>query len=189
MSFIAVVHSGTRSIDALLGEWNVYCQLNSRMHDASRGRFKRLNHGLMIPALLLSSVASLGATSLGAMGLNHSNGPASAVDLPLLMIGVIGLASTCLVSVHRLINAAELQREHDLYSDMFTTLANEIDMQLVLDESGVSKMFTSKHEFVKYCKGRMDVLIDKAPPIPKTIMRKNMASYQSQMSNASIGGL
>ena len=28
---------------------------------------------------------------------------------------------------------------------MFTTLANEIDMQLVLDESGVSKMFTSKH--------------------------------------------
>ena len=189
MSFVSVVHSGTRSIDALLGEWNVYCQLNSRMHDASRSRYKKLNHGLMIPALLLSSVASLGATSIGAMGLGHSNATTSAVDWPLLMVGVVGLASTCMLSVHRLMNAAELQREHDLYSDMFTTLANEIDMQLVLDESGVSKMFTSKHEFVKYCKGRMDVLIDKAPPIPKTIMRTNMASYQSQMSNASLGGL
>ncbi len=165
--------STVKSIDKLLEEWKIYCSLNSRMHNQSRGHFKSLNHGLMIPALILSSVTGIGATSIGTLGVSNNNKCEEVViDWPLVVIGTMGMISTCLLSVHRLLNAAELQREHDLYSDMFESLANEIDMQLILDDGEVSKMFTNKREFVKHCKSRMDILIDKAPPIPKAIVRK-----------------
>ena len=117
------------------------------MHDVSRGHFKRLNHGLMIPALILSSATSLGTTGLGTMEISSNTG--YTINVPLIIFGIIGMVSTCLIGVHRIINAAELQREHDLYSDMFASMANEIDMQLILDESEVSKMFINKREFVK----------------------------------------
>ena len=165
-------NSTVKSIDKLLNEWQTYCSLNSKMHDASRGYFKSLNHGLMIPALLLSSLTGLGTTSLGAMG-NIETSSSSTTNWPLVTIGILSVASTCLISVHRLMNVAELQLEHDLYSDMFASLANEIDMQLILDESEVSRMFINKREFVKYRKSRMDILIDKAPPIPKKIAQKH----------------
>lgn len=161
--------STIKSIDQLLLEWHSYCMLNSIMHNDSRGKYKTLNHGLMIPALILSSASSLGTISIG----SNSN-TTSGIDWPLIALGIISVASTCLISVHRFMNAAELQREHDLYSDMFASLANEIDMQLILDDKdGISKMFVNKREFVKYCKSRMDVLMDKAPPIPKRIIKKH----------------
>jgi hypothetical protein len=175
----ALLPSTIKSIDQLLGEWQVYCWTNSIMHNQSRGRYKAMNHGLMIPALLLSS-----ATGLGTIGIGSNSNTAEGTDWPLVALGLIGLASTCLMSVHRLMNVAELQREHDLYSDMFASLANEIDMQLILDDddSGHSKMFINKREFVKYCKSRMDVLMDKAPPIPKGIARKHVDPVIARMA-------
>ena len=147
------------------------------MHNQSRGHFKVLNHAMMIPALLLSSATGLGTISIGSKSnmARHDEGP----DWQLVTLGIVGVTSTCLMSVHRFMNVAELQREHDLYSDMFASLANEIDMQLVLDESGKSKMFINKLEFVKYCKNRMDVLMDKAPAIPKGIMRKTRKTHHA----------
>jgi hypothetical protein len=131
------------------------------LHDQRRGHFKVLNYGLMIPSIILSSAAGFGTIGIGS---NPNIG--GGIDWTLVALGVIGVISTCLVSVHRLMNAAELQREHDLYSDMYACLVNEIDMQLVLDEGGEHcKVFTNKQEFVKYCKSRMDMLMDKAPPI------------------------
>ena len=168
--------STNKSIDQLLSEWRTYASVNSVMHDESRGHFKSLNYGLMIPSVVLSS-----ATSLGAIGIGSKEQGSSCSQNPwiLIALGIVGIASTCLQSVHRLMNVAELQREHDLYSDLFASLANEIDMQLILDDAAESKMFTNKREFVKYCKGRLDVLMDKAPPIPKRILRKHVQQMSS----------
>jgi len=125
----------------------------------------------MIPALILSSATGLGTIGIGT-NTKTTVSSGGTTDWPLIALGTISIAATCLLSVHRLLNAAELQREHDLYSDMFASLANEIDMQYILDEG--SKMFTNKQEFVKYCKSRLDVLMDKAPPIPKAIAGKHL---------------
>jgi hypothetical protein len=161
-------HTNKKTLDQLLEEWKVYASLNSIMHNASRGHFKSLNYGLMIPSVVLSSLTGVGTIGIASKEESGSCGNA----LILLAFGAIGICSTCLLTVHRLMNVAELQKEHDLYSDMFESLANEIDMQLTLDESIGSKMFTNKQEFAKYCKSRMDILIDKAPPIPKGILKK-----------------
>ena len=159
---IASAPSTPSRLSQLLAGWREYCQQNSVMHDRSRGYFKSLNHSMMIPSMILSSVSGIGT-----IGVGSNEGSRWAV----VSLGIVGLLSTCLVSIHRFMNIAELQREHDLYSDMFKNLMNEIDMQLVLDEGGqeMSKMFTNKFEFAKYCKNRLDVLIDKAPAIPQRV--------------------
>jgi hypothetical protein len=56
-------HVTSKSIEQLLEEWKVYCKQNSVMHNSSRGYFKALNYGLMIPSIILSSTA--GVSTIG----------------------------------------------------------------------------------------------------------------------------
>lgn len=162
----------SKKIEQLLAEWKVYCNLNLILHEESRGYFKVLNYGLMIPSVILGSTMGFGTIGVASSGSNDVTCSGSGIDWLLIGLGVIGIISTCLASVHRLMNVAQLQTEHDLFSDMFASLANEIDMQLALDDTLESRMFKSKHEFAKYCKSRLDVLMDKAPPIPKQIKNR-----------------
>lgn len=167
---------------ALLKQWREYCKMHSEMHDASRGHFKALNHGLMIPTIVLSSVTGIGTIGVGTNDKNCEQ----TTNWVLISLGALGLISTCLLSVHRLLGCADLQREHDLYSDLYESLSHEIDMQLVLNDSGDSRMFVNTREFIKYCKSKMDVLIDKAPPIPKKIMKANDVPEPPTMSQICI---
>ena len=156
-----------KTTDNLLFEWKNYSDNNSEMHEKSIGYFKFWNHGLMIPSMIMGSVTGLGAIFIANKGENNDG----RVDWVLVGFGVVGIVSTLLVSVHRFMNVERLQTEHDFYSDMFANISNEIEMHLTLDQKDDTKMFKNKEEFVKYCKYRMDVLIDKAPPIPQMFRR------------------
>jgi len=160
----------SKTSERLLAEWMKYCKCNSDMHNDSRGHFKSLNYGLTIPSLILGSITGIGTIGLAS---NGSTGCQKGVDWIFVGLGIVGIVSTCLASIHRFINAPQLQTEHDLYSDLFASLHNEIDMQMTLEEAEDSKMFRNSREFMKYCKGRMDVLMDKAPAIPKGVRRKH----------------
>ena len=152
---------------SLAHEWRRYCEAHSEMHDTCRAYYRALNHGLMIPAILLGS-----GTSVGTIGVGSSDRSCGdTINWLLVTLGAAGLLSTCLISVHRLIGCVDLQREHDLYSDMYRSLTNEISMQLVLSNDDSSRMFVSTREYLKFCKNSMDVLIDKAPPIPKRVLK------------------
>jgi hypothetical protein len=175
--------SSIKTIENLLFEWKGYCKFNSEVHNDSRGHFKFLNYGLMIPAMILGSATGIGTISI-ASNKDNADCKNGGVDWILLAVGCVGIVSTCLISVHRYMNVSQLQTEHDMYSDMFIILTNEIDMQLTLDDANESKMFTNKMEFMKYCKYRMDVLMDKAPPIPKKIISRKL-SRMDPTNNAS----
>jgi hypothetical protein len=158
-----------KTTDNLLFEWKEYSDVNSEMHEQSIGYFKFWNHGLMIPSMILGSVTGIGTIFIA----NNGEKKQGQIDWVLVGFGVIGIVSTLLVSIHRFMNVERLQSEHDFYSDMFGNVSNEIEMHLTLDQKDETKMFKNKEEFVKYCKYRMDVLIDKAPPIPEFIKSKS----------------
>ena len=69
-------------------------------------------------------------------------------------------------------NLSDNQKEHDLYNDMFYTQANDIDMKLALEGTESNRMFVSLAEFMKFCKSKYDLYLDKAPPIPRFIQNK-----------------
>jgi hypothetical protein len=161
------------------------------------GGTSRFNHALSITSIVLSSMAS--AVTIGVVGSGRDcsaeEGGRSAGDYVVLMLAVGGLIGSTLMSVHKLLGPAELQREHDFYSDMYEQLRKEIDMQLMLEAPSDGKqctracVFVSLHEFVKHCKNRMDILVDKAPSIPSGVQRrfKRMMDAGLERPSSDIG--
>lgn len=160
--------NGMMTIDQLLGQWRSYAAMHSVMHNEGRGHFKAISYCLMVPSIVLASTSALGT-----IGIATKEPDGATRTWFLISMGIVSIASTCLLSVHRFMNVSEQQVQHGLYADLYESFANEVDMQQVLDDDPMSRMFVSKQEFLKYCKSRMDVLIDKAPPIPKSILEKN----------------
>lgn len=125
------------------------------LHEKAVGFYRTLNMILYVPAILLSTIGS-------AANMSVSSGDHQPLQL---IFSSMSLFSTAVFTIHRYMQLPELQQAHMFYTDEFKKLSNEIKMHMSIDESG-NKMFVDLVEFTKYCKGRLDMLVDKAPLIP-----------------------
>jgi len=64
-----------------------------------------------------------------------------------------------------------VQQQHDIYSDSYEIMYNDIALNMTLGKSS-HRMFNNDSEFIKYLKYKMDQLIDRAPPITNYIRKK-----------------
>lgn len=139
----------------VLFAWKREIKRYSEMHDISRAHFRWLNHSIMISSILCSGIAS--AATIG-IASTHNNSDCKKNDWFIVELSAIGLLSSTLISIHRFMNLSDQQKEHDFYSDMYYNLANEIDMNLALEErDDSSRIFVSLGEFMKHCKARYDM--------------------------------
>lgn len=155
-------------INILLQKWGAYCLKLSKCHEACRIHLRKYNFGIMIPAIFLASASGVG--TIGA-----SKDAKCSVDYRTNWVtigfGIATIASSAMMTIHRYMMISDLQKEHDLYSDIFKNLANEVVLQLAL--SGTQYVtFRSMHEFAKYFKRQMDVHIEKSPAIYGWVKRK-----------------
>lgn len=132
------------------------------MHAIAVSFFRTVNYMIAIPAILLSTFSGAGSIGL-----------ASSCDADSLSIalGFLVLISGAMFSIHRYMNIPELQQMHDFYGDEFYKLSNSIRLNLVLS-SDESRSFKNIQEYAKFIKGQIDICIDKAPGIPRHIVRK-----------------
>jgi hypothetical protein len=158
-----------RNSDELVKTWTKNCQDNSLMHDMARAYFKKYNMFTMIPAILLASIS--GVSLVGFASKTHDDNNNNINYFISIMFGVCSILSGSLISINRLLRYPELQEQHDIYSDSFEILHHEIDLQRVIMDTDDS-VFKNRFEFMKYVKHRIDIIIDKAPPIPGTIRSK-----------------
>lgn len=149
---------------SLLIEWCEFCDENSALHDLNRGLFRQMNNWLSIPAILISTIG--GAANIGSS--NQCNGDPRWLPI---FFGGMSLTAAALFTIHRNLSISELQQQHDFYSDEYAKLANEIKMQLFIDNSD-SKTYKNLVEFCKDCKHHLDVIMDKAPPVNAAIREK-----------------
>jgi len=155
-------------INILLQKWGAYCLKLSKCHEACRIHLRKYNFGIMIPAIFLAS-----ASGVGTIGASKDSKCSAEYRKNWVTIGfgIATIASSAMMTIHRYMMISDLQKEHDLYSDIFKNLANEVVLQLAL--SGTQYVtFRSMHEFAKYFKRQMDVHIEKAPPIYGWVKRK-----------------
>lgn len=145
----------------LLSEWETYAEQQACMHDQARAYFRNSNYSLAIPAIILSTIGGTGNIGISSSSCNGTN-------LLNILFGSIGLISATLFTIHRYLNLPELQQQHDFYSDEFEKLSKEIHLQLIIRNDS-HRTYASLVEFAKECKKQMDIIIDKAPAIPKSI--------------------
>lgn len=150
--------------------WRNRCQTFEKMHSMSRVYYRNLNHSIMITSLMMSSLSSIASLTVV---IGNKSCESNTINIPLVVFNSIGIVASLLLTIHRFLRLSELQKEHDFYSDMFCILGNEITLQIALDQSD-AKMFVSLSEYAKYCKQKLDILIDKDPAIPGFIEKKHM---------------
>lgn len=165
----------TPSTFLLLQMWRRFAHRQADLHDMSSSHFQVINYMMMIPAVMLSSAAGVGAFTVSTSDTCSSN----AGWVP-IVIGTASLLSSALVTIHKLTDVAVVQKEHDLFSDMYINFANEIDMQLALHQApNATPYFANVEEFMKHTKHVLDNLVDKAPIIPhRFIARANRRRSQ-----------
>jgi hypothetical protein len=149
-------------IATLLQNWEKFCDEQSQMHSVSVSYFRFINYVIAIPAILLSTFSGAGSIGL-----------ASSCDTDSLSIalGFLVLISGAMFSIHRYMNIPELQQMHDFYGDEFYKLSNSIRLNLVLS-TDESRSFKNIQEYAKFIKGQIDICVDKAPGIPRHVLRR-----------------
>jgi hypothetical protein len=163
ITFKEVITNETELIQ-LLVEWASYAEEQACMHDQARTYYRTFNYTLALPAIVLSTIGGTG--NIGVSSTDCSN-----TTMLNIVFGSLGLASATLFTIHRYLNLPEYQQQHDFYSDEFEKLAKEINLQLIIRNDS-HRTYASLVEFAKECKKMIDVIIDKAPPIPKHISRR-----------------
>jgi hypothetical protein len=156
----------------LLEEWERTCIILSTMHAATRDYFTRLNYLLVIPATILSTVASSTNIGVGSSAQKNGNEACGAESNWIsIATGIMGMLSVALYSIHRYMNVPESEKTHDYFADEYDKLRVEIRMQKIVDHS-LSKTYLNLTEFTKACKRNLDILTDKSPTIPPFIEKK-----------------
>ena len=140
----------------LLRKWEAYCTEQSTLHANARGYYKFLSRLLFIPACLLGSASGVSSITV------------SSSEVHSIVFGVMSILSAAMFSLHAKTGLDEKTFLHDLYSDGFFILANDINAQLALHATG-AWAYNSVGDYARECKHRLDILIDKAPAIPGRI--------------------
>ena len=146
----------------LLSKWKAICENYSQLHEQSYIYYKRLNNGLMIPIITLSTC---GGSINVILSLQHAQWYYQ------LCMGFFGLFVGLLSGIYNCLNVPEYQEKHDIFSHSFDQLARTIDMELVLFVSK-NDTYSSLQEFIKIVKSNLDKLTENAPSIPEFILVK-----------------
>lgn len=151
----------------VLTTWKGTCDQNAQHHEQCRIVMRFRNLALSIPAILLSTLS--GITNLS----NLTSLMSDDFDKEVVqsLSGTLSLIAATLFALHRYLTLPELQKEHAMYSNAYTRLANEIHLYTQLVSSR-ERTYRNTEELLKDVKHRLDILIDMAPPLlPGVITR------------------
>ncbi len=157
----------------LLNEWLKFCEIQSECQDVCRVRSNYLNYALLFPAVILSTVSGSANIGVGSSNSSSCNNSQSTLTI---IFGTMSLISAALYTFIRTTQLPEKAKEFAFYSDEYQKLANDIKLQLATH----SHTYRNQTEFVKQCKRNLDNLIDKAPIVESSIIKKVTAKYEKR---------
>lgn len=164
---------------ALLNEWRLYSEEQAFMYEKSFEFYRNINLSIAIPAIALSTIAGTGTISVATAQNCDIGNSQSTLSI---IFGSLGLVSSTLFSIHRYLNLPEYQQQYRFYSDEYDKLGKQISLHVII-KNDECRTYTCLVEFAKECKKQMDVLLDKAPSIPKHIIKR--ASFKKGFTGIS----
>ena len=167
----------------LLKRWKNITNSFETLHQNSYEYYKKINYGLMIPVILLTTISGIFNMVLS---FNTTDCSDDINDFPLqIMLSSFSLTAGALTTLYNFLNVPTYQESHNMHSSEFNKLYREIEMELVLYQSS-NKTYTSLAEFIKITKTNLDRLIENAPPIPTFILSKHFKKDINEHNNNNI---
>lgn len=171
-----------KKIVAILQDWYKRSKDASWLHGSSFRYFRLMNHGFMIPIILLSSAS--GAINLAVGSTGGSCAAEGGVNALQIIIGVMSMATAAGSAIYNFMKIPERQERHDMFSYQYDKLAREILVESTLLETD-SQNFVSLGVLLRNAQEEIDRLGEKAPPIPGSIERRLEAKQKAESNQAS----
>lgn len=147
----------------VLSEWRSIVVDFSRLHHDSSIFYGWANTAMVVPASLLSLVA--GGISISLASSNGGECPSEGKGRVMQVAsGILSLAAASITTLATTFKLSERCERHKVSADEFERLSREISVAMLLDSSE-RRTFASLSEFLKWCNDRINLLMDRAPPL------------------------
>lgn len=167
-----------KSVKTLLIDWSEFARKQSDLHNISWSHFRKWNIISSVTSISLTSIAGMSTIIAAQYPINCRN--THETSIPLIVIGALGISGGIAMGINKLMRFSDLSTEHDIYSDSYEIMYNDINMNLTLNRFSNHNMFNGNDEFIKFTKFKLDRLIDKAPPILETIKKYYDTKYKEK---------
>lgn len=149
----------------MLDEWRSIARTYNCLHTRAHRYYQRMEHLLVWPVIVLS-------TASGALSLSGTSFVACDKPALNLVVGIMGLATAAVSSVHKLLGYGELAGAHKQSADSFNKLSREIAVGILLADSE-QRVYANLGEFIKDCADRFNHIVDMSPAVPSHLLAKS----------------
>lgn len=155
-----------RSVMAVLDTWRKRAKAEGQMHLASYRYFKRIHYCFLVTIVVLSTAA--GSINIADSSSSNEDTCQKGPNFIQLGLGIVGLVSAALTTIHNYTNVALRYESHGFFDDEYDKLSREIQVHALLADSP-NRIYVDKGVLLKEVKDKFDRLAEKAPKIPSHI--------------------
>lgn len=159
---------------AMLNEWIVFAELQSKLHSKSATHFKKLNKFFMVPIIFVSAVTGC-ANLIGLPVIDCNENDKSPFRPSQFILGLLNISTAALTAIYNFAKLGEAQESHSIHSTEYEKLSRQIRVELLLHGTA-DRTFISLAEYIKDCKERIDKLVERSPEIPSKVIKSYLKS-------------
>ena len=151
----------------LIKKWGETTKNYHWLHEQSFFYYKKLNHSIMIPIIIFTTLSGTINILLPTIDSNYDK-----INIYIqILSGCLSMIAAILTTIYNFLKIPEIQEKHFNNSFLFDKISRMIDMELILINTN-KKTYSTLEEFMKVLKTEIDRLMELSPPIPIFILNK-----------------
>lgn len=150
--------------EEIFADWADIAACYRLLHDWSQKKYHRLNLGLSIPVILLTTLT--GSANLSVSSVTGDDKDSQKFSN--LVIGGISIVAGILSTVSNFLRFAPSMEAHRIASLSWGKLQRTISVELALDRNDRKDSM----DFLKVCRAEIDRLIEQSPSVPESVLKR-----------------
>ena len=163
----------TKEQEALMAEWSDKAGCYRWLHDRCEKKYSRLNMGITIPVIILSTLTGTANFALDGF---IPPGDENAKKYAQAGIGAVSIFAGILTTLGNFLRFAQGSESHRVAGISWGKFQRQIAVELAIHPNErIDAM-----DFLKICRAEMDRLIEQSPAIPDDIIREFHVEFKSK---------
>ncbi len=161
-----------KSVHMLLTKWANFAKKQSEMHDMAWAWYRFWNITSSVTSMIIVCISGIVSITFG----QHDT--CNMTSAPIIIAGSMTLIGSTIMAMNKLMGLGEIQQQHDIFSDSFEIIYNDIAVNMTISNSS-HRVFANDYELIKFLNFKIDQLIDRSPTISNTIREKHLQRKHS----------
>lgn len=159
--------------EEIFADWADIAACYRLLHDWSQKHYHKLNLGLSIPVILLTTLTGSANLSVSSIAGDDKENQ----KLSNLVIGGISIIAGILSTVSNFLRFAPSMEAHRIAALSWGKLNRAISVELALDRNDRKDSM----DFLKVCRAEIDRLIEQSPSIPESVLKRFETQFKEPL--------